>query len=245
MIGHDRIELNKRFVDVFNKLEEKGAIVKNDRNGRGMGDFAERILGNRAYGHIICAFLNPEDKRCFDYKHIDKLCAAYGVNPEYMMHGTGKPFEALARRASSEATPAMAIKGNILYTSVQALAGSGVEAGSQAPEDTSFFSIPDMPGSDLVAFSIDGNSMYPLIKYGDIVICEPTSSLEAVRDNDIYAIKTKDAVWVKYVQKIKNNRGRIVQLKLISENKLEYDPFVEDMTEDIRIYKVVRLICRL
>lgn len=245
MIGKDRIELNKRFVEVFNQLEERGSIVKNDRGGKGMGDFAERVLGKRAYGHIICAFLNPDDKRCFDYKHVDKLCAAYGVSYNYLMHGQGSPFDKTQKRPTSDARPAAPQRGSILYTSVQAFAGSGVDVGSQTTEGTTYFSIPDMQGNDFVAFSIDGNSMYPLIKYGDIVICEPVPNLEAVRDNQIYAVRTKESVWVKYVQKVKNNRGRVTQLKLISENKLEYDHFFEDMSEDVRLYRVVRLICSI
>ncbi len=56
MIREDRILLNERFIKVFHLLEEKGVVVKNDRNGRGMGDFAEKVLGNRAYGHIIRAY---------------------------------------------------------------------------------------------------------------------------------------------------------------------------------------------
>ena len=68
MIREDRLELNERFIKVFKMLEERGEIVKNDRGGKGMGDFAERILGNKSYGHIIRAFLNPEDKRCIDYR---------------------------------------------------------------------------------------------------------------------------------------------------------------------------------
>jgi hypothetical protein len=59
MIREDRLDLNERFRKVFSLLEERGDIVKNDRSGKGMGDFAEKILGNRAYGHIIRAFLNP------------------------------------------------------------------------------------------------------------------------------------------------------------------------------------------
>ena len=92
MIRDDRILLNERFIKVFNLLEERGEIVKNDRGGKGMGDFAEKILGNRAYGHIIRAFLNPKDKRRIDYRHARILCREYGVNESYMIDGLGTPF---------------------------------------------------------------------------------------------------------------------------------------------------------
>ena len=60
MIREDRQQLNDRFIKVFRLLEERGDIILNDRNGKGMGDFAEKLLGNRAYGHIVRAF--PESK---------------------------------------------------------------------------------------------------------------------------------------------------------------------------------------
>ena len=63
MIREDRVKLNERFINVFQLLEERGDIVLNDRSGKGMGDFAKKILGNRAYGHIVRAFLNEDDKR--------------------------------------------------------------------------------------------------------------------------------------------------------------------------------------
>ncbi len=246
MIGNDRIELNKRFVHVFNLLEQRNLIVKNDRNGKGMGDFAEKILGNRGYGHIIRAFLNPNDKRCFDYKHIEKMSRIYGVNEDYLMHGIGKPFgRPLKRHLSSNGEAASSMRGNILFTDSHAFAGSSVDVGSSAPEDVSYFSIPDMTGNDFVAFTIEGNSMEPLIKYGDIVICEPILHIDRIRNNEIYAIKSNGSVWVKYVQKITDSRGRIGKLKLISENKLEHDPFIEEINDYTRVYKVVRLISSL
>jgi hypothetical protein len=74
MITQDRRELNDRFKEVFRILEERGEIIKNDRNGRGLGDFAKRILNNRSYGHIIRAFLNDDDKRCINYEQARRVC---------------------------------------------------------------------------------------------------------------------------------------------------------------------------
>ena len=49
-------------------------------------------------------------------------------------------------------------------------------------------------------------------------------------------------VWVKYVQKIHNNRGVVVKLKLISANYFDNDPFEVDVNESTRLFKVVRKI---
>ncbi len=244
MIREDRLELNERFIKVFSMLEERGEIIKNDRNGKGMGDFAERILGNRAYGHIIRAFLNPDDKRCIDYRHARALCQEYGINESYMIDGEGEPFGMEAPKFSkADAGPVNG--GNILFTTTEAFAGASVETGSFAREDYEYFKLPGLEGSGLVAFTINGNSMEPIISDEDMVICKEISGVYDIRDNKIYAVKNNGQLWVKYVQCIANSRGKITHLKMISANHLEHDPFVEEVNEYTRIYQVVRRISDL
>ena len=139
-----------------------------------MGDFAEKILGNRAYGHIIRAYLNPGDKRVISYSQARTLCREYGINESYMLDGVGSPFGMELPRtpiADSSAT------GNILFTTTEAFAGATVDVGSFASESSSYFSIPGLSGSGLVAFPINGNSMEPLIQDGDVVICRQIENL--------------------------------------------------------------------
>jgi len=242
MIREDRIELNERFRKVFQLLEERGEILPNDRNGKGIGDFAERILGNRAYGHIIRAFLNPDDKRCLDYRHARALCHEYGVNENYLIDGLGTPFGFDLPQNTNESPN---YSGNILFTTTEAFAGSSVDVGGFAKEDYEFFSVPGISGSGLVAFPINGNSMEPVISDGDTIICREVSSFSEVKDNKIYAVKNNGSLWVKYVQRQYDKNGRVVKLKMVSANHLEHDPFVEDINEYTRLYKVVRRISDL
>lgn len=242
MIGSDRLELNRRFIKVFKMLEERGEIIKNDRSGRGMGDFAEKILGNRAYGHIVRAFLNEDDKRVIDYKHARTLCREYGVNESYMIDGVGTPFGMELPKNSQDTNLAV---GNILFTTTEAFAGTAIDAGVASREEVDYFSFPGLHGGGLVAFPINGNSMEPVISDGDMVICREINALSDIQDNKIYAIKSNGAVWIKYVQKLTNERGRVRRLKLISANHLEYDPFVEEVNEHMRLYKVVRRVSNL
>ncbi len=245
MIREDRRQLNERFIKVFKMLEDRGEIVKNDRNGKGMGDFAERILGNRAYGHIIRAFLNPDDKRCIDYRHARALCREYGVNESYMIDGEGEPFGLEAPRYDQVMEEAPNLGGNIMFTTTEAFAGSAVGTDSFSREENTFFSIPGLSGASLVAFPINGNSMEPIILDGDMVICREISGLHEISDNKIYAVKNNGQLWVKYVQRVTDSRGRVTHLKLISANHLEHDPFVEEVGEYTRLYEVVRRISDL
>ncbi len=240
MIKEDRVKLNERFIQAFKLLEDRGAIVKNDRGGKGVGDVAERILGNKAYGHIVRAFLKSDSKRVIDYGQAQSFCSAYNINEAWLLHGIGNPFgfdstaDALSEKSYS------APEGNILFTSVQAFAGTTL--GAEAREDNAYFSIPGVKGAGLVAFPINGNSMEPVIKNGDIVVCRSVENVQDLRDNEIYAVKSGGSVWVKYVQKMPNPRGRITKLKLISANYFDNDPFEEDVNEGTRLFKVIRKI---
>jgi len=243
MIRDDRIRLNERFKKVFALLEERGDIIPNDRNGRGIGDFADKILGNRSYGHIIRAFLNPDDKRCIDYRHARTLCHEYGVNEEYLLEGKGTPF-GMELVESMEAEDSFS-GGNILLTTTEAFAGSTVSTDSFTQEENTYFSMPGLHGSGLVAFPINGNSMEPVIMNGDLVICREIDGPQEIRDNKIYAVKNNGQLWIKYVQRIPASNGRPTQLKLISANHLEHDPFEIEVNEYTRLYKVVRRISEL
>ncbi len=245
MIKEDRIDLNSRFIQAFKLLEDRGAIVKNDRGGKGVGDVADKVLGNKAYGHIIRAFLNPESKRVIDYGQAQSFCRSYEINEAWLLHGIGNPFGfELTSDAFNTGDKVMSNGvGNILFTTIRAFAGATL--GGESAEDNSFFSIPGVSGSGLVAFQIEGNSMDPVIKHADIVVCKSVENLNDIRDNEIYAVRSNGNVWVKYVQKIFNNRGRIVRFKLISANYFDNDPFEEDVNETTRLYKVVRKIANV
>jgi hypothetical protein len=248
MIKDDRKELNDRFREAFAKLEERGIIVKNDRNGKGVGDVAEKVLGNKAYGHIIRAYLNPKSKRVIDYSQAKHFCTVYEVNENWMLNGVGDIFGYGKVVDNIPATPQRfmpyeGIGNRILYTSVEAFAGDSFAAESK--EDNNFFSIPGVGGSGLVAFTIKGRSMEPVINDRDIVVCRAIDQVTDIKDNEIYAVRTDGKVNVKYVQKIFNSRGRITALKLISANYFDHDPFEVEVNETTALYKVISRISNM
>ena len=240
MIKNDRVELNERFCIAFNMLEERGIIVKNDRGGKGIGDFAERILGNRAYGHLIRGFLNDTNERVISYSQARAFCREFGVNESWMLDGVGSPFGMSAPKANTNVPTSALSQNSIMFTTVSAFAGTSVDTGT-VDEEKSYFSLPDLKGNGLVAFPVNGNSMEPIIQNGDIVVCRELSSLMDVNDNDIYAVKNNGSLWIKYVQKILH-KNHVSKLKLISANYLEHDPFFEEVNEFTRLYKVIRKI---
>lgn len=250
MVPEVRFGMNKRFIEVFNLLVEKKIIVMNDRGGKGIGDFANDILG-KPYSHIIRAFLSDTDKRCIDYHHVDKLCAKYGVNKMYILEGKGNPLEDKRIRPSANVSNLSPLsnghlnQNNICFTNVEAFAGNAIEWDSFRQENQDYFHIPGLDAGELFAFPIKGNSMFPVINDGDIVVCKPLRSFNEFKENKIYAINDSGSIWVKYVQKEQSIKSDNAKLKLISANHLEHDPFHIDVSESTKLFQVIRRISSL
>jgi phage repressor protein C with HTH and peptisase S24 domain len=246
--------LNERFKIVFKLLVDKGEIVKNSRE-KGMSNFADKIMGNKSYGHIIRAYLKETDARTITYTQAKRLAKFYHINWSYMSEGVGDIFtssnhykedsssnETLAGSPKSDDTkldlPLTEHKTNILFSSISAFASSTVDVGVH--EGSEQFYIPGMQGEH-IAFYIKGESMTPTIDDGDMVICRSLEPHERIIENEIYAIVTNNGnVMVKRVQKILNKHRQLQQLKLISDNYLEHDPFTIPINEVRKLLKVER-----
>ena len=77
-----------------------------------------------------------------------------------------------------------------------------------------------------IAFYIQGDSMAPTISNGDMVLCSTINSLETIEENDLYAIITSSGkTLIKRVQIIRDRNSKIIQLKLISDNRQQHRSF--------------------
>lgn len=246
MTDRDNRELlNERFKTVFELLRARGEVVKNDRD-KSMAAFAEKLLGSRSNGHIVTAYLREGGKRKITYEQAHRLCALYGVSEDYMFKGEGLPFEeelpleaSFKEELKEKKDP---ITGNILYSNIEAFASSTVSV--DVYEESERFHIPGVQGEH-VAFTINGDSMAPTIRDGDMVICQALESTEQLRENEIYAVVTSQAVMVKRVQKVYTSKGDWSHLKLISDNYIEHDPFTIDLSDVRRILHVERRLTQV
>jgi phage repressor protein C with HTH and peptisase S24 domain len=246
----ERKLLNERFKVVFEALAEKGEVVKSSRK-KGISNFAEKITGKKAYGHIIRACL--DGKRYITYQQAHLLVKHYQVSPLYLFEGQGAIFanmetEQLSNNGSPKSDTPIAApseeayqpnhKPNVIFSTQSAFASSTVEVGVQ--EDSERFYIPGMQGEH-IAFYIKGASMSPTIADGDMVICRAIDTNERIVDNEIYAIVTSSGnVMVKRVQKILNKTRQVKGIKCISDNYLEHDPFTLAIHEVRKLLKVER-----
>lgn len=224
--------VNQRFKSVFEKLEENKLI-------KGKSDIAKQL---GTYNHVINSILKGDRNITVDQLH--KLFEAYDIDANYMFGFN----EAMFKDGAGESIPTRPIddwrfggRANITLVPQRAMAGYALE--SQADgflDDLPKFSIPNMDGS-LVAFEINGDSMYPTITNGDIVVCEPLDNDDPLRDNTVYVVVT-DVVVAKRIQQIRGEGDSPAQLRLISDNGAVYKPYEVD-SEDIR--QILRVKCRL
>ncbi len=239
--AEERRALNRRFKTVYKLLVKKGEIIKNNRQ-KSKSAFAEKL---DTKGHIIDKYL--DDRRFITYPQAKLLCAKYQVSELYLFQGIGKAFDPPPiKLPDSEEKLAMALginfSPNILFTNVEAFASNTV--GVDLLEEHQRFSIPGVSG-DLVAFNIKGNSMAPTIMTGDMVICAPLEDKNEMIDNEIYAIVTSNSVYVKRVIRYFDRLKNWTHLRLISDNNVEFDPFILEIAEVRKLLKVKRKLTGL
>jgi transcriptional regulator with XRE-family HTH domain len=220
--------VNQRFRQVFEELEKNNLI-------KGKSDIAKQL---GTYNHVVNSILKGD--RNITVEQLHKLFEIYNIDANYVFGFANQMF----KRQSDTAIPVRSLEErhfsgrlNITLVPNRAMAGYALEHSDNSYlADLPKFSIPNLDGN-LIAFEINGDSMYPTITNGDIVVCEPLERGDPLRDNNVYVVVT-DVVVAKRVQQLREGN----QLRLISDNSAVYKPYEVDL-EDIR--QVLRVKCRL
>ena len=150
------------------------------------------------------------------------------VNPEWLESGTGNMFNEQRpeqtflhnsdHTLSSQSVPLYNIEGTA------GLVPLFLDKSTQNPVD--YIHIPNLPKCD-GAIYIVGDSMYPLLKSGDIVLYKQLNDIEDIFWGDMYLLSIdidgEEYITVKYIQK-SDKPGYI---KLVSQNPHHADKEVE------------------
>ncbi len=221
--------VNQKFRDVYAYLEKNNLI-------RGKSDIAKHL---NTYNHVINSIL--KGKRNITVDQLNKLVEKFSINANYLF---GCSEEMLAGHGDVPAhlLSELGYEGrrNITLVTQKAVAGYAMQRDdSEYLGSLQKFSVPGYSGN-MIAFEISGDSMFPTITNGDIVVCEPLERGEPLRDNNVYVIVT-DVVVAKRVQQIKEE-DETTQLRLISDNSVMYQPYNVDLEE---ISQILRVKCRL
>ena len=144
-----------------------------------------------------------------------------GLNPNYFLTGEGSPELAPTQQQRIKTITESVVGRLIPFLDQKASAGSGQELLDVDSCDR-FICIPDSAArEDMYAIKVEGDSMYPTLKNGDVVVCEVTEW----HGDGIYVIKTHEFSFVKRV--ILQPDG----YQVISDNAL-YPPYRVSPEED-------------
>ncbi|MBQ3209508.1 MAG: helix-turn-helix transcriptional regulator [Alistipes sp.] len=173
------------------------------------------------------------------------LVQEFNVSPEWLETGEGEMFNAdpsLVKAFSLKTDNSLPMQSVPLY-SIEGTAGLvPLFADRMSVEPVNFIHIPNLPKCDGAIYVV-GDSMYPLLKSGDIVLYKQLQSLDDVFWGDMYLlsidINGEEYITVKYLQK-SEIEGCV---KLVSQNQHHAD---KDVAADkIRAIALVKASIRM
>lgn len=157
------------------------------------------------------------------------LVQELNVNPDWLETGKGEMFNADPTLSSSfgrGAEVTMPLQSVPLY-SIEATAGLvPLFEQKELHSPINYIHIPNLPKCDGAVYVV-GDSMYPLLKSGDIVLYKQLHDLEDIFWGDMYLLSIdldgEEYVTVKYVQR-SERKGYI---RLVSQNQYHADKDIE------------------
>ena len=172
------------------------------------------------------------------------LIQELNVNPDWLDSGRGELFNAAPdlqafMRRSDRTLPLQSVP---LY-SIEATAGlAPLFAERPETQPGNFIHIPNLPKCDGAVY-VAGDSMYPLLKSGDIVLYKQLHDIRDIFWGDMYLLSVEidgeEYITVKYVRQ--SEREGFV--RLVSENPLHADKEVE--IDRIRAIALVKASIRM
>ncbi len=152
-------------------------------------------------------------------RNLNILVQEFNVNPEWMESGRGNMFNAARdlKAFTLRTDSALPLQSVPLY-SIEGSAGLvPLFSNPEHAIPINYIHIPNLPKCD-GAIYIVGDSMYPLLKSGDIVLYKQVSDIADIFWGDMYLLSIdidgEEFVTVKYIQKSDDPQ----QVKLVSQN---------------------------
>ncbi len=183
-------------------------------------------------------------KASLSSRNINILVQEFNLNPDWMENGEGKMFNALpdVNKFTLKTDNSLPLQSVPLY-SIEGTAGL-VPLFSDSSESTpiNYIHIPHLPKCDGAIYVV-GDSMYPLLKSGDIVLYKQISDIADIFWGDMYLLSIdldgEEFVTVKYIQK-SEKEGFV---RLVSQNTHHADK--EISTSRIRALAIVKASIRM
>ena len=173
------------------------------------------------------------------------LVQEFNVSPDWLERGEGEMFNAdpaLVKAFRLKTDSSLPMQSVPLY-SIEGTAGLvPLFADQMSVEPVNFIHIPNLPKCDGAIYVV-GDSMYPLLKSGDIVLYKQLQSLDDVFWGDMYLlsidINGEEYITVMYLQKA----DRDGYVRLVSQNQHHADKDVS--VDKIRAIALVKASIRM
>jgi phage repressor protein C with HTH and peptisase S24 domain len=190
------------------------------------------------------SLINYEKGGTIPSSFLDKLKTVFSVNIDWFMYGNGKPFDPPEEEQDKSGLKRLPVyqkselpEGSFIVPLIEQRLSAG--DGSFLPEEDVVTALVHVPaylsrfGKNIAALTVDGDSMYPTLSRGDMVVCDSCGW----SGEGIYALRMSGEGFVKRLTK---RPGKIV---IISDNP-KYPPQEEpEESEDIQI--IGRVHCAL
>ncbi|MFI3278124.1 MAG: helix-turn-helix domain-containing protein [Rikenellaceae bacterium] len=161
-------------------------------------------------------------------RNLNILVQEFNLNPDWMEHGEGNMFNATPNlnKFTLKTDSALPLQSVPLY-SIEGTAGLvPLFTAPEHAELINYIHIPNLPKCD-GAIYIAGDSMYPLLKSGDIVLYKQLRDVNDIFWGDMYLLSVdidgEEFITVKYIQKGESERF----VKLVSQNPHHADKEIE------------------
>ena len=195
-------------------MEERVKLIR-----KALGMTQEQLAQRLGVGKTALSMIETRKAR-LSARNRNILVQELNVNPEWLETGRGEMFNADPAFSASYGRGgemAMPLQSVPLY-SIEATAGL-VPLFEQQGEHTpvNYIHIPNLPKCD-GAIYVAGDSMYPLLKSGDIVLYKQLHDLESIFWGDMYLLSIdidgEEYVTIKYIQRSE----REGYVRLVSQN---------------------------
>lgn len=218
--------VSKRFVQSLKNLKEKG-VIKSYRQFAISVDYLPQSLSEVVNG-----------RRDVTLDLLYKSIAEYELNPSYLFSGKG---DMICRNGNSNFRELTIVsdqhgRENIVHVPVPAQAGYASGMSLQVlKEELPVYSLPDYQYKmgTYRSFDVCGDSMFPVLKSGDQVICqyvEPEYWKHSIKDGRVYVVVTLDDVLVKRVTNKILSDG-LIEVHSDNRHFLTYEINVEEIRE--------------
>ena len=209
-----------------------------------LGMTQEQLAQRLGVGKTALSMIET-DKARLSNRNKSFLVQEFNVSPEWLESGEGEMFNAdpsLVKAFKLKTDNSLPMQSVPLY-SIEGTAGLvPLFADHMSVEPVNYIHIPNLPKCDGAIYVV-GDSMYPLLKSGDIVLYKQLQSLEDVFWGDMYLlsidINGEEYITVKYVQK-SEQPGCV---RLVSQNQHHADKDVA--VDKIRAIALVKASIRM